>query len=75
MWPRASADPAARLGGNALVHRDYSVSAPVRLLIFADRVEIISPGHSNLRKPALASPRIGQRHSPRHRGQAYRTDQ
>ena len=54
---------------NALVHRDYFISAAVRLLIFVDRVEIISPGHlpnhldieqirfglSNLRNPALAS--------------------
>jgi ATP-dependent DNA helicase RecG len=54
---------------NALVHRDYFISAPVRLLIFADRVEIISPGHlpnnltianikagnSNIRNPILAS--------------------
>ena len=30
---------------NALVHRDYTVSAPIRLFIFADRIEIISPGH------------------------------
>lgn len=54
---------------NALVHRDYFVSAPIRLLIFSDRVEIISPGHlpnnltienikmgnSNIRNPILAS--------------------
>lgn len=54
---------------NALIHRDYIISAPVRLLIFADRVEIISPGHlpnnltianikagnSNIRNPILAS--------------------
>lgn len=54
---------------NALVHRDYFISAPIRLLIFTDRIEIISPGHlpnhldteqiryglSNLRNPALAS--------------------
>lgn len=54
---------------NALVHRDYFVSAPVRVLVFADRVEIISPGHlpnnltienikagnSNIRNPILAS--------------------
>jgi len=53
---------------NALVHRDYFISAPIRLLIFSDRIEIISPGHlpnhldteqirfglSNLRNPALA---------------------
>jgi predicted HTH transcriptional regulator len=54
---------------NALVHRDYFLSAPIRLLIFSDRIEINSPGHlpnhldaekirfgvSNLRNPALAS--------------------
>jgi len=54
---------------NALIHRDYFVSAPVRLFIFDDRVEIISPGHlpnnltienikrgnSNIRNPILAS--------------------
>jgi ATP-dependent DNA helicase RecG len=30
---------------NALIHRDYLVEAPIRLLIFTDRIEIISPGH------------------------------
>jgi ATP-dependent DNA helicase RecG len=54
---------------NALIHRDYFISAPVRLLVFADRVEIVSPGHlpnnltienikagnSNIRNPILAS--------------------
>lgn len=30
---------------NALVHRDYLVSAPIRLFIFDDRIEIVSPGH------------------------------
>lgn len=29
---------------NALLHRDYLKNAPIRLLIFDDRVEIISPG-------------------------------
>jgi len=29
---------------NALVHRDYFKAAPVRLLVFDNRVEIISPG-------------------------------
>ena len=29
---------------NALIHRDYFKNAPVRVLIFDDRVEIISPG-------------------------------
>jgi len=54
---------------NALVHRDYFVSSPVRIFIFDDRIEIISPGHlpnnltienikrgnSNIRNPILAS--------------------
>lgn len=57
------------LVANALIHRDYFTSAPVRVLVFADRVEIISPGHlpnnltianikagnSNMRNPILAS--------------------
>lgn len=30
---------------NALVHRDYFISAPVRVFVFSDRIEIISPGH------------------------------
>ncbi len=29
---------------NALIHRDYFISAPVRLFVFEDRIEIISPG-------------------------------
>ncbi|MDD2338552.1 MAG: putative DNA binding domain-containing protein, partial [Geobacteraceae bacterium] len=54
---------------NALVHRDYFVSAPTRLFVYADRIELISPGHlpnhltiekieagnSNIRNPILAS--------------------
>ncbi len=54
---------------NALVHRDYFISAPIRVFVFADRVEIISPGNlpnnltvenikagnSNSRNPVLAS--------------------
>jgi len=57
------------LVANALIHRDYFVSAPVRIFMFADRIEIISPGHlpnhltiehikhgnSNIRNPILAS--------------------
>ncbi|MDQ2695298.1 MAG: putative DNA binding domain-containing protein [Pseudomonadota bacterium] len=57
------------LVANALIHRDYFVSAPVRVLVFANRIEIISPGHlpnnltveniklgnSNIRNPVLAS--------------------
>ncbi len=30
---------------NALAHRDYLISAPIRLFIFDNRIEIISPGH------------------------------
>jgi ATP-dependent DNA helicase RecG len=54
---------------NALIHRDYFISAPIRLFIFRDRIELISPGHlpnhltieqircglSNMRNPVLAS--------------------
>ncbi len=54
---------------NALMHRDYLVSAPIRLFVFDDRIEIISPGHlpdnltvekiragnSNIRNPILVS--------------------
>jgi len=54
---------------NALVHRDYLVNATIRLFIFDDRIEIISPGHlpnnltvekirsgiSNIRNPILVS--------------------
>ena len=54
---------------NSLMHRDYLVSAPIRLFIFDNRIEIISPGHlpnnltvekirvgnSNIRNPILVS--------------------
>ena len=54
---------------NALIHRDYFVSAPIRTFIFDERVEIISPdflpnnltvanirsGNSNIRNPILTS--------------------
>ncbi|MCL0048134.1 putative DNA binding domain-containing protein [Dehalococcoidia bacterium] len=29
---------------NAIAHRDYTISAPIRILIFKDRIEIHSPG-------------------------------
>ena len=29
---------------NALIHRDYYINAPIKLMIFSDRVEIINPG-------------------------------
>ncbi|MBU2511243.1 putative DNA binding domain-containing protein [bacterium] len=54
---------------NALSHRDYMISAPIRLFIFDNRVEIVSPGHlpnnltvekikagnTNIRNPILVS--------------------
>ncbi len=54
---------------NALIHRDYFVSAPIKIFVFQNRVEIVSPGHlpnnltvknikrgnSNMRNPILAS--------------------
>ena len=30
---------------NALIHRDYFTSASIRMMVFSDRIEIISPGH------------------------------
>lgn len=54
---------------NALIHRDYFISAPIRIFLFRNRVEIISPGYlpnnltienikngiSNIRNPILTS--------------------
>lgn len=54
---------------NALIHRDYFISAAIRVMVFGNRVEIVSPGHlpnnltianikagnSNIRNPILAS--------------------
>jgi ATP-dependent DNA helicase RecG len=54
---------------NALIHRDYFITSPIRIFIFENRIEIISPGHlpnnltiknikagnSNIRNPVLAS--------------------
>ncbi len=54
---------------NALIHRDYFVEAPIRVFVFDDRVEIVSPGslpnhltvekiragNSVIRNPILAS--------------------
>jgi ATP-dependent DNA helicase RecG len=54
---------------NALIHRSYLISAPIRLFIFTDRIEIINPGtlpnnltienikngNSNQRNPIIAS--------------------
>jgi ATP-dependent DNA helicase RecG len=54
---------------NMLLHRDYFISAPWRVFVFDDRIEIMSPGHlpnnltvenirngvSNIRNPLIAS--------------------
>jgi ATP-dependent DNA helicase RecG len=54
---------------NALMHRDYLISAPIRLFVFDNRIEIVSPGHlpnhltvakiqagnTNIRNPILVS--------------------
>jgi ATP-dependent DNA helicase RecG len=67
--PEIPAESIEELVSNALIHRDYFISAPVRVFVFRDRVEIISPGHlpnnltveniksgnSNARNPTLAS--------------------
>jgi ATP-dependent DNA helicase RecG len=64
-----SSEAIEELVANALIHRDYFISAPVRVFIFRERVEIISPGYlpnnltvenikngnSNARNPVLAS--------------------
>lgn len=39
-----SEDALLELIQNALIHRDYTRNAPVRLMIFDNRIEIISPG-------------------------------
>jgi len=57
------------LVANAIIHRDYFTNAPIRILVFNNRIEIISPGHlpnnltvenilfgnSNIRNPVIAS--------------------
>ncbi|MDR1481495.1 MAG: putative DNA binding domain-containing protein [Synergistaceae bacterium] len=67
--PEIPSESIEELVANALIHRDYFISAPVRIFIFQDRVEIISPGclpnnltvenikagNSNARNPVLAS--------------------
>jgi ATP-dependent DNA helicase RecG len=67
--PEIPTESIEEIVSNALIHRDYFISAPIRVFIFLDRVEIISPGHlpnnltienikagnSNARNPVLAS--------------------
>jgi ATP-dependent DNA helicase RecG len=67
--PEIPPEAIEELVSNALIHRDYFISAPVRVFVFQNRVEIISPGHltnnltvenikagnSNTRNPVLAS--------------------
>jgi ATP-dependent DNA helicase RecG len=67
--PEIPVEAIEELVSNALIHRDYFTSAPVRVFVFRNRVEIISPGNlpnnltienikkgnSNTRNPVLAS--------------------
>lgn len=67
--PEIPAIAMEELIANALIHRDYFISAPVRIFVFNNRVEIINPGHlpnnltvenikngnSNIRNPIMAS--------------------
>jgi ATP-dependent DNA helicase RecG len=67
--PEVPKDVFVELLVNALIHRDYLVDAAIRLLIFDNRIELISPGHlpdnltvekmqsgnSNIRNPVLMS--------------------
>ena len=67
--PEIPPEAIEELIANALMHRDYFISAPIRVFIFRNRVEIISPGHlpnsltvenikagnSNVRNQVLAS--------------------
>jgi ATP-dependent DNA helicase RecG len=39
--PRAALEEIVQ---NALIHRDYFISAPVQIMLFDDRLEVISPG-------------------------------
>jgi ATP-dependent DNA helicase RecG len=54
------------LAANALIHRDYFISAPIRILIFSDRVEIVSPGHlpNNLTVENITSGGISNARNP-----------
>ncbi len=67
--PEIPREALEELIANAIIHRDYFISAPIRVFVFRNRVEIISPGHlpnnltieniksgnSNIRNPILAS--------------------
>jgi len=43
--PEIPIETLEELIANALIHRDYFISAPIRIFVMRDRVEIISPGH------------------------------
>jgi len=67
--PEIPAQTLEELIANALIHRDYFINAPIRVVVLRDRVEIISPGHlpnkltveniingnSNMRNSVIAS--------------------
>jgi ATP-dependent DNA helicase RecG len=67
--PEIPHEPIEEIVANALIHRNYFISSTIRVFVFRDRVEIISPGHlpnnltvgniksgnSNIRNSLLAS--------------------
>ncbi|MDR3199621.1 MAG: hypothetical protein LBU34_17265, partial [Planctomycetaceae bacterium] len=54
---------------NAVVHRDYEISAPIRVTVFSDRIEIESPGslHWGVDKEKFLAGKAG----PRWRNQSF----
>lgn len=54
---------------NAIVHRDYEIPEPIRVTIFADRIEIMSPGslHWGVDKEKF----LNGRASPKWRNQSF----
>jgi predicted HTH transcriptional regulator len=54
---------------NAIVHRDYEISAPVRITVFSDRIEIMSPGslHWGVDKEKFLAGKAG----PKWRNQSF----
>lgn len=54
---------------NAVVHRDYEISEPIRVTVFSDRIEIVSPGslHWGIDKKKF----LAGKASPKWRNQSF----
>jgi predicted HTH transcriptional regulator len=54
---------------NAIVHRDYEIAEPIRITVFSDRIEIMSPGslHWGIDKKKFLSGKAG----PKWRNQSF----